>query len=117
MAAPECHMRRRTRLAGLQRRRAASTAHVASFATGAPSCCSYNARATGLRCTPLVVLSINSEMECPGLFRLPPKNNLMLRACLPKINVASVAFSRAAQDCLHPDTLCRCVCHGSRRGM
>ena len=80
MAVPECHMRRRTRLAGLQRPRAASVAHpgievaVASFATGRP----LTDCATGLRCTPLVVLSINSEMECPDLFR-------RIRVCLLKI--------------------------------
>ena len=85
MAVPECHMRRRTRLAGLQRPRAASVAHpgievaVASFATGRP----LTDCATGLRCTPLVVLSINSEMECPDLFQ-------RIRACLLKINVARV---------------------------
>ena len=68
-----------------------------------------------------VVLSTNSEMECPDLFQC-------IRVCLPKINVASVMCVYLPQRCLSrtstrnssllarasPDTLfCRCVCHGS----
>ena len=71
-----CHTRRRVRLAGLQRPRVASIAHlipglmdslIASFATSPPM--APIERAAGLPCAPTVVFSNNSEAECPDLIQ------------------------------------------------
>ena len=112
MAAPDMTLRRRKRMAGLQRPRAASTAHDDDRVLGGYLC----ARAScGSYCAPPAC--DNSEMECPDLFQccltcvcLPNvRVASIMRVCLPKRSVASVSFLYTAQACLHIPALTHCV--------
>ena len=123
----KCHMRRRKRLAGLQRPHGLLTRNVQNhnilpghLAVTVARCsvhsdiwCSTCAagrpvtpaeRAARLRCVPLVVLSNNSEVECPDLFQSSP--NSLSHARVPP---NPIAFLYTSQTNLRIPALTRCA--------